>query len=405
MPTVQRPLWGLAHVVNGTNLDDLGDYRPGLEAAKHAGVRSPLVEAGFSKDDVRRVAARHRPRGLGQARRRVPLEPHPLRHARHARAPRADRRRSRPSCTRSASARSACAGTPSRAARRPEAMARIEVATGRARRAPSSSATRSSRAGKRYGFAYVTLDLQGYRTGSHNEVLGIAAVAGAGVERSVDRHARLQRVAGRAATDTLAFLRVWAYLEAHHARQAPLESPMSGARPDLTELDSGWDDDEDDEAPEPAARAAPDPALEALDAGWDVEEQAAAAADVAAGLDAEARREAAEARAAQRKEKLRAKKREAREKRKAHAESIRQNQKQKKPRRRSQTPPQPERRAEPRRVERSDGPGPAPSASPRSSASAAARRTPPSRVPVVAMAVLAVLAALALAWWRFGATR
>ena len=48
--------WGIPHVVNGTNADDLGDYRPGLEAAKNAGVRSPLVELGFTKDDVRKGA-------------------------------------------------------------------------------------------------------------------------------------------------------------------------------------------------------------------------------------------------------------------------------------------------------------------------------------------------------------
>ena len=48
--------WGLAFSVNGTNLDDLGDYRPGLEAAKKAGARSPLVEAGFTKNDVRRIS-------------------------------------------------------------------------------------------------------------------------------------------------------------------------------------------------------------------------------------------------------------------------------------------------------------------------------------------------------------
>ena len=47
---------GFAAVANGTNLDDLGDYRPGLEAAKEAGVQSPLVDAGFRKDDVRRLA-------------------------------------------------------------------------------------------------------------------------------------------------------------------------------------------------------------------------------------------------------------------------------------------------------------------------------------------------------------
>jgi uncharacterized protein len=47
---------GFAVVVNGTNLDDLGDHRPGLQAATDQGVRSPLVELGFTKDDIRRCA-------------------------------------------------------------------------------------------------------------------------------------------------------------------------------------------------------------------------------------------------------------------------------------------------------------------------------------------------------------
>ena len=43
-------------VVDGTNLDDLGDYRPGIEAMRKNRVQSPLVETGFTKDDVRAVA-------------------------------------------------------------------------------------------------------------------------------------------------------------------------------------------------------------------------------------------------------------------------------------------------------------------------------------------------------------
>ena len=43
-------------IVDGTNLSDLGEYRPGLKAAKELGVYSPLLEAGLSKEDVRRVA-------------------------------------------------------------------------------------------------------------------------------------------------------------------------------------------------------------------------------------------------------------------------------------------------------------------------------------------------------------
>lgn len=43
-------------LVSGANLDDVGDYRPGLTAAAERGVRHPLQEAGFTKDDVRRLA-------------------------------------------------------------------------------------------------------------------------------------------------------------------------------------------------------------------------------------------------------------------------------------------------------------------------------------------------------------
>jgi uncharacterized protein len=46
----------LSHMVNGTNMDDLGDHRPGLVSAREAGVRSPLCEAGFTKQDVRELA-------------------------------------------------------------------------------------------------------------------------------------------------------------------------------------------------------------------------------------------------------------------------------------------------------------------------------------------------------------
>ncbi len=47
---------GLRWLANGTNPDDLKDFRPGLEAAKAFGVRSPLVEAGLGKDKIRRIS-------------------------------------------------------------------------------------------------------------------------------------------------------------------------------------------------------------------------------------------------------------------------------------------------------------------------------------------------------------
>lgn len=47
---------GLTCVVEGSNLDDMGDYRPGLQAIKELGIISPLREAGLSKADIRAVS-------------------------------------------------------------------------------------------------------------------------------------------------------------------------------------------------------------------------------------------------------------------------------------------------------------------------------------------------------------
>ena len=47
-----------AQIVSGTNLDDLGEYRPGLAAAKNYVVRHPFVEAGIDKNTVRAIARR-----------------------------------------------------------------------------------------------------------------------------------------------------------------------------------------------------------------------------------------------------------------------------------------------------------------------------------------------------------
>jgi pyridinium-3,5-biscarboxylic acid mononucleotide sulfurtransferase len=47
---------GVAVIVNGANADDLGDYRPGMKAADERGVRSPLAECGITKAEVRQLA-------------------------------------------------------------------------------------------------------------------------------------------------------------------------------------------------------------------------------------------------------------------------------------------------------------------------------------------------------------
>lgn len=50
---------GISLVVDGTNLDDLSEYRPGIKALREHGVRSPMVELGIDKAEVRRIAREH----------------------------------------------------------------------------------------------------------------------------------------------------------------------------------------------------------------------------------------------------------------------------------------------------------------------------------------------------------
>lgn len=169
--------WGLAFSVNGTNLDDLGDYRPGLEAAKEAGARSPLVEAGFKKADVRRLAQQ-----LG-----LPVWDKPAAACLSSRLPYGTRV-TRERLTQIGSLEATIHALGVRQARvrwhavgggagvgtKESAMARVEIGKDEMERA---FAARDAivQAAKTLGFAYVTLDLAGYRTGSHNELLGDAA--------------------------------------------------------------------------------------------------------------------------------------------------------------------------------------------------------------------------------------
>jgi uncharacterized protein len=165
--------WGVAHVVNGTNVDDLGDYRPGLEAAKNAGVRSPLVELGFTKEDVRREAA-----AIG-----LSIWDKPASACLSSRIPfgtRVTRDRLaqiamleaelRALGLRQVRVRWHAIEVPSQTESGGKALARIEVGKDELTRA-FDARDAIVLAGKRAGFAYVTIDLAGYRTGSHNEVL------------------------------------------------------------------------------------------------------------------------------------------------------------------------------------------------------------------------------------------
>jgi pyridinium-3,5-biscarboxylic acid mononucleotide sulfurtransferase len=54
VPAAQR--LGLREVLLGTNVDDLGDHRPGLDAARERGARQPMVDAGLTKGEVRALS-------------------------------------------------------------------------------------------------------------------------------------------------------------------------------------------------------------------------------------------------------------------------------------------------------------------------------------------------------------
>ncbi len=160
--------WGARHVLNGTNVDDLGDYRPGLEAAKNAAVRSPLVELGFTKADVREGA-----RLLG-----LPIWDKPAAACLSSRIP-FGTRVTPERLSQIASFETALKELGFRRVRvryHPvsdgAAFARIELdAAEIARAADEATRTEIVARGKAAGFLYVTLDLAGYRLGSHNEAL------------------------------------------------------------------------------------------------------------------------------------------------------------------------------------------------------------------------------------------
>lgn len=161
--SAKRAEWGLGAIVNGTNMDDLGDYRPGLEAAKNAGVVSPFVELGFTKADVRAGA-----QAFG-----LRVWDKPAAACLSSRIPYGTSV-TRERLTQIGGFEAALRGLGFRQVRvrYHDELARIELDPSDLLRA-ADPAVRSEivAEGKRSGFKYVTLDLAGYRTGSHNEVL------------------------------------------------------------------------------------------------------------------------------------------------------------------------------------------------------------------------------------------
>jgi uncharacterized protein len=154
---------GYDFVVDGCNVDDVGDFRPGRRAAANHGVRSPLIEAGLTKDEIRAIS---KERGL-------PTWDKPAMACLSSRIPYGspvtiealDQIEAAESFLRSLGLRQL-------RVRHHGQVARIELDEG-----GMAVLMRDGRRQavvnrfKELGFAYVTLDLAGFRSGSMNEVL------------------------------------------------------------------------------------------------------------------------------------------------------------------------------------------------------------------------------------------
>ncbi|MBI2298696.1 MAG: ATP-dependent sacrificial sulfur transferase LarE [Armatimonadetes bacterium] len=155
--------WGFRHIVYGAILDDLGEHRPGMRAAREFEVHYPLAEAELSKDEVRELSEHY---GLPTAAKpsfaclasRIPygqeVTPEKLDQVERAEDLLAE------------------AGFRQFRVRHHGEVARIEVPAEDLPRMLSAELRERLTAGiKALGFLYVTVDLQGFRSGSMNEGL------------------------------------------------------------------------------------------------------------------------------------------------------------------------------------------------------------------------------------------
>lgn len=159
----QAPSLDVKHIVDGANLDDLGDYRPGLKAASEHEIRHPLVEAGLTKQDIRDLSKEFGLRTWDKPSSpclssRFPYGTEITREGleKVANGERVLRRLGFGECR----------------VRYHDKVARIEVPTSLlAGLVEPEVRDEIVREFRKLGFLYVTVDLQGFRSGSLNEVL------------------------------------------------------------------------------------------------------------------------------------------------------------------------------------------------------------------------------------------
>jgi uncharacterized protein len=154
---------GLEQVIEGTNADDAGDYRPGMQAAEKLGVRAPLLEVGMTKQEIRDMS-----KELG-----LPTWNKPAMACLSSRIP-YGQEITMPKLSRIEATENGIRdlGLLELRVRDHGDVARIEVNPEKiAELAASPTREQISKIAKTAGYKYVCLDLEGYRTGAMNEAL------------------------------------------------------------------------------------------------------------------------------------------------------------------------------------------------------------------------------------------
>ncbi len=154
---------GLSFVLDGSNFDDMGDYRPGLQACEELGIRSPLKEVGLGKEEIRALSKWMN----------LPTWNKPSLACLASRFP-YNSAIDKESLEQVAKAEEYLwsLGFSQVRVRHHDQIARVEVdAEGVLRLLEPNLRAKIVENLKKLGYAYVTLDLAGYRTGSMNEPL------------------------------------------------------------------------------------------------------------------------------------------------------------------------------------------------------------------------------------------
>ena len=153
----------MAVIVDGSNADDVGDHRPGMQAARELGVRSPLMEVGMTKEDIRTLS-----QSFG-----LPTWDKPAQACLSSRFPYGDRiTPEKIAQVEKAESALRALGFRQLRVRHHGDVARIEVPKADIARLIAQETSEQVIARmKEAGFNYVTIDLEGFRSGSMNEVL------------------------------------------------------------------------------------------------------------------------------------------------------------------------------------------------------------------------------------------